>query len=129
MADFPNEIRYVETHEWVRLDDGQAVVGISDHAQDALGDVVYVELPDIGATVGKGDEIAVVESVKAASDIYAPLAGSVVAVNQALEDSPELVNESPYGGGWFFTIAVDNVADADALLTAQEYQQICEADG
>ncbi len=129
MADFPNEIRYVETHEWVRLDDGQAVVGISDHAQDALGDVVYVELPDIGATVGKGDEIAVVESVKAASDIYAPLAGSVVAVNQALEDSPELVNESPYGEGWFFTIAVDNVADADALLTAQEYQQICEADG
>ncbi len=129
MADFPNEIRYVETHEWVRLDDGQAVVGISDHAQGALGDVVYVELPDIGATVGKGDEIAVVESVKAASDIYAPLAGSVVAVNQALEDSPELVNESPYGEGWFFTIAVDNVADADALLTAQEYQQICEADG
>ncbi len=129
MADFPNEIRYVETHEWVRLDDGQAVVCISDHAQDALGDVVYVELPDIGATVGKGDEIAVVESVKAASDIYAPLAGSVVAVNQALEDSPELVNESPYGEGWFFTIAVDNVADADALLTAQEYQQICEADG
>ena len=129
MADFPNEIRYVETHEWVRLDDGQAVVGISDHAQDALGDVVYVELPDVGATVGKGDEIAVVESVKAASDIYAPLAGSVVAVNQALEDSPELVNESPYGEGWFFTIAVDNVADADALLTAQEYQQICEADG
>ena len=129
MADFPNEIRYVETHEWVRIDDGQAVVGISDHAQDALGDVVYVELPDIGATVGKGDEIAVVESVKAASDIYAPLAGSVVAVNQALEDSPELVNESPYGKGWFFTIAVDNVADADALLTAQEYQQICEADG
>ena len=129
MADFPNEIRYVETHEWVRLDDGQAVVGISDHAQDALGDVVYVELPDIGATVGKGDEIAVVESVKAASDIYAPLAGTVVAVNQALEDSPELVNESPYGEGWFFTIAVDNVADADALLTAQEYQQICEADG
>lgn len=129
MADFPNEIRYVETHEWVRLDDGQAVVGISDHAQDALGDVVYVELPDIGATVGKGDEIAVVESVKAASDIYAPLAGSVVAVNQALEDSPELVNESPYGEGWFFTIAVDNLADADALLTAQEYQQICEADG
>lgn len=129
MADFPNEIRYVETHEWVRLDDGQAVVGISDHAQDALGDVVYVELPDIGATVGQGDEIAVVESVKAASDIYAPLAGSVVAVNQALEDSPELVNESPYGEGWFFTIAVDNVADADALLTAQEYQQICEADG
>jgi len=129
MADFPNEIRYVETHEWVRLDDGQAVVGISDHAQDALGDVVYVELPDIGATVGQGDEVAVVESVKAASDIYAPLAGSVVAVNQALEDSPELVNESPYGEGWFFTIAVDNVADADALLTAQEYQQICEADG
>ena len=129
MADFPNEIRYVETHEWVRLDDGQAVVGISDHAQDALGDVVYVELPDIGATVGKGNEIAVVESVKAASDIYAPLAGSVVAVNQALEDSPGLVNESPYGEGWFFTIAVDNVADADALLTAQEYQQICEADG
>jgi len=129
MADFPNEIRYVETHEWVRLDDGQAVVGISDHAQDALGDVVYVELPDIGATVGKGDEIAVVESVKAASDIYAPLAGSVVAVNQALEDSPELVNESPYGEGWFFTIAVDNLADADALLTAQEYQQMCEADG
>ncbi len=129
MADFPNEIRYVETHEWVRLDDGQAVVGISDHAQDALGDVVYVELPEIGATVGKGDEIAVVESVKAASDIYAPLAGSVVSVNQALEDSPELVNESPYGEGWFFTIAVDNVADADALLTAQEYQQICEADG
>ena len=129
MVEFPVELRYVDTHEWVRLEDGVAVVGISDHAQDALGDVVYVELPDIGTTVTAGDEVAVVESVKAASDIYAPIGGSVVAVNESLEDSPQLVNELPYGDGWFFKIAMDDLAALERLLSAEDYKRVCEAYG
>ena len=129
MAEFPVELRYVDTHEWVRLEDGVAVVGISDHAQDALGDVVYVELPDIGTTVTAGDEVAVVESVKTASDIYAPIGGSVVAVNEALEDSAELVNEFPYGDGWFFKIATDDPGALESLLSAEDYKRVCEAYG
>ena len=129
MVEFPVELRYVDTHEWVRLEDGVAVVGISDYAQDALGDVVYVELPDIGTTVTAGDEVAVVESVKAASDIYAPIGGSVVAVNESLEDSPQLVNELPYGDGWFFKIATDDPGALENLLSAEDYRRFCEAYG
>ena len=110
MAEFPAELKYLETHEWAKLDGGVVVVGISDHAQDALGDVVYVELPEVGAAYTAGDEVAVVESVKAASDIYAPVSGSILEVNEALEDSPELVNDSPYGDGWFFKISAEDVS-------------------
>ena len=129
MVEFRVELRYADTHEWVRLEDGVAVVGISDHAQDALGDVVYVELPDIGTTVTAGDEVAVVESVKAASDIYAPIGGSVVAVNESLEDSPQLVNELPYGDGWFFKIATDDLGALERLLSAEDYKRVCESYG
>ncbi|MDA0977194.1 MAG: glycine cleavage system protein GcvH [Proteobacteria bacterium] len=126
MAEFPSELRYLETHEWARLDDDLIVVGISDHAQEALGDVVYVELPEIDSAVLAGDEVAVVESVKAASDIYAPLSGRVVAVNEALEDSPELVNEMPYGDGWFFKIKPEDPSALESLLSADDYKTICE---
>lgn len=126
MAEFPTDLRYLETHEWARLEDGIVVVGISDHAQDALGDVVYVELPEVDAAIGAGDEVAVVESVKAASDIYAPVAGVIVAVNEALEDAPELVNEAPYGDGWFFKIQPEDASELENLLSAADYQTVCE---
>ena len=128
MAEFPTDLRYLKSHEWVKQDGDVVVVGISDHAQDALGDVVYVELPEVGAECQAGDEIAVVESVKAASDIYAPVAGTVVEVNAKLEDSPELVNEAPYADGWFFKIKVSDPAAAKGLLTALQYQVLCEAE-
>ena len=128
MAEFPTELRYLKSHEWVKQDGDVVVVGISDHAQDALGDVVYVELPEVEAECRAGDEIAVVESVKAASDIYAPVAGTVVEVNVKLEDSPELVNEAPYADGWFFKIKVSDHAVVEGLLTAVQYQALCEAE-
>lgn len=128
MAEFPTELRYLKSHEWVKQDGDVVVVGISDHAQDALGDVVYVELPEVEAECRAGDEIAVVESVKAASDIYAPVAGTVVEVNAKLEDSPELVNEAPYADGWFFKIKVSDSAAVEGLLTAVQYQALCEAE-
>ena len=126
MAEFPTELKYLETHEWVKLDNGVVIVGISDHAQDALGDVVFVELPEVDTTCSAGDEVAVVESVKAASDIYAPVSGTVVEVNSNLEDSPELVNESPYIDGWFFKITPDDTSALDDLLDAAAYQAVCE---
>jgi glycine cleavage system H protein len=129
MSETPSDLKYAKTHEWARLeDDGTVVVGITDHAQDALGDVVYVELPERGATVGSGQEIAVVESVKAASDIYSPVGGTVTEVNAALEDTPETVNQDPYGDGWFFKVRPDDVADLEDLLSADGYRQACEAD-
>lgn len=126
MADFPTELKYLATHEWAKLEDGVVVVGISDHAQDTLGDVVFVELPEVDATCSAGDEVAVVESVKAASDIYAPVSGTVIEVNSNLEDSPELVNESPYVDGWFFKINPDDATALDDLLNAADYQAVCE---
>jgi glycine cleavage system H protein len=128
MAEFPTELRYLKSHEWVKQEGDVVVVGISDHAQDALGDVVYVELPEVEAECQAGDEIAVVESVKAASDIYAPVTGTVVEVNVKLEDSPELVNEAPYVDGWFFKIKVSDPAAVEGLLTAVQYQALCEAE-
>jgi|TARA_B100001105_G_C22178314_1_gene351600 glycine cleavage system H protein len=128
MAEFPTELRYLKSHEWVKQEGDVVVVGISDHAQDALGDVVYVELPEVEAQCQAGDEIAVVESVKAASDIYAPVTGTVVEVNVKLEDSPELVNEAPYVDGWFFKIKVSDPAAVEGLLTAVQYQALCEAE-
>lgn len=126
MAEFPTDLRYLATHEWAKLEDGVVVVGISDHAQDALGDVVFVELPEIDSTCSAGDEVAVVESVKAASDIYAPVSGTVTEVNSNLEDSPELVNESPFADGWFFKITPDDPSAVDTLLSAADYQVVCE---
>ncbi|GAB5412735.1 MAG: glycine cleavage system protein GcvH [Congregibacter sp.] len=122
------ELRYARSHEWARLEeDGTVTVGISDHAQEALGDVVFVELPDEGAELGAGDEAGVVESVKAASDIYAPVSGTVVAVNSVLEDAPETVNGEPYNDGWFFRLQPSDVAELESLLLdAEAYQQHCD---
>jgi glycine cleavage system H protein len=129
MSETPNELRYAKTHEWARLeDDGTVTIGISDFAQDALGDVVYVELPEVDAVVEGGEEAGVVESVKAASDIYAPIGGTVIAVNEVLEDAPETVNKDPYGDGWFFRIAPNDVADLDELLDADAYSEVCESE-
>lgn len=129
MSNIPAELKYAESHEWSRLEaDGTVTVGITDHAQAALGDVVYVELPETGTRVEAKGEIAVVESVKAASDIYAPVSGTVVAVNQVLDDAPETVNQDCYGAGWFFRLQPDNVADLQNLLDAAGYAQVCEND-
>ena len=128
MADFPTELRYLQTHEWARLEGDTVVVGISDHAQEALGDVVYVELPELETAVAAGDEVAVVESVKAASDIYAPVNGTVIAVNESLEESPELVNDSPYIDGWFYKLKIDDAAELEGLLSATDYQALCESE-
>ena len=123
MSNVPVELKYIASHEWLRLEeDGTITVGITDHAQDLLGDVVFVELPEVGDTIVVDDEISVVESVKAASDVYAPISGEVVAVNESLEDDPEIINSDPYGEGWFFRMKPDNMDDYEALLTAEEYQ-------
>lgn len=129
MSEIPTELRYAASHEWARLEeDGTVTIGISDHAQDALGDVVYVEHPEVGQPVAAQSEAGVVESVKAASDIYAPITGTVVAVNETLEDTPELVNQDPYGDGWFFRVEPDNAADLAELLDSEAYAEVCEAD-
>jgi|TARA_R110000796_G_scaffold227766_4_gene344676 glycine cleavage system H protein len=122
MSNIPADLRYAASHEWTREEaDGTITVGITDHAQDLLGDVVFVELPDVGRTVTAGEECAVVESVKAASDIYAPISGEVVAVNDALADGPELVNSEPYEGAWFFKIKPSDVSERDKLMDADAY--------
>ena len=123
MSNIPAELKYVASHEWLRMeDDGTITVGITDHAQDLLGDIVFIELPEVGDTVAVDDEIAVVESVKAASDVYAPITGEIVAINDSLEDEPEIVNTDPYGDGWFFKIRPDNADDYDELMSADEYK-------
>ncbi len=123
MSQIPADLKYTKTHEWARLNpDGSVTVGITDHAQTQLGDMVFVELPELGRTVTAGEECAVVESVKAASDVYSPLAGEVTAVNEALTDEPELVNQDPYGEGWLFQLqpaeALDGLLDAAAYEAA-----------
>lgn len=128
MSNIPADLRYAASHEWARLEaDGSVTVGISDHAQEALGDVVFVELPEVGKQLAAGQEAGVVESVKAASDIYAPVGGEVIAVNEALADAPELVNEDPYGN-WFFKLKPSNPADLGALLDAAGYKAVADAD-
>ncbi len=125
----PDTLRYARSHEWVSApEDGIVTVGISDFAQDQLGDVVFVELPDVGRKVAAGDALAVVESVKTASDIYAPLAGEVVEVNASLEEAPEAINEAPYEGGWLFKLRVDDTAAWDELLDATAYEAVAETD-
>ena len=126
MSQTPDELKYASSHEWSRLeDDGTVTIGITDHAQEALGDVVFVELPEEGTVLAAGDDAGVVESVKAASDIYAPLGGEVIALNEQLEDEPERVNSDPYGDGWFFKLQPTDLSDLEALLSAEEYLQRC----
>jgi glycine cleavage system H protein len=122
---YPSELKYTKTHEWVRLEGDVAVVGITDFAQDALGDVVFVDLPQTGRTVEAGAAVAVVESVKTASDIYAPLSGEIIEVNSALSDKPELINQSPYAEGWLFKMRV-NPLDVNKLLSAADYRAVAE---
>jgi glycine cleavage system H protein len=125
----PTELKYASSHEWARLEeDGTVTVGISDHAQEALGDVVFVELPDVGTSLAAGDDAGVVESVKAASDLYAPIGGEVVAINEQLEDSPETVNSDPYKEGWFYRLQPSDVAELEKLLSAEDYEARCADD-
>jgi glycine cleavage system H protein len=119
----PEELQYTKTHEWVRREDDVATVGITDHAQDELGDVVFIELPEKGVSFGAGDAFGTVESVKAVSDLYAPVGGEVVEVNEALNDAPEKINEEPYGDGWIIRLRVSEEAD---LLSAEEYEKVLE---
>ena len=127
MSDIPTELKYAATHEWARLEeDGTVTVGISDHAQSALGDVVYIEAPELGLMVAAQEEAGVVESVKAASDIYAPIGGTVCTVNEALTDAPETVNQDPYGDGWFFKLTPTDAGDLDDLLDAEAYAEVCD---
>ena len=118
----PDHLRYAATHEWVKIEGDLVITGISDHAQDALGDLVYVEAPDVGAEIVAGDQAGIVESVKTASDIHAPISGVVVEVNEALDDDPEIVNEDPYNKGWIYKIKPHNMADVEALLTNNQYE-------
>ncbi len=123
MSNIPADLKYASSHEWARLeDDGSIVVGITDHAQEALGDLVYVELPEEGADLSAGDGCAVVESVKAASDVYSPVGGKVLAVNEQLADAPELVNEQPYENGWLMRVDPSNPQDLDNLMDAESYE-------
>jgi glycine cleavage system H protein len=127
MSEIPADLLYRESHEWVREEgDETVVVGISDHAQAELGDMVFVELPELGANYSQGDACAVVESVKAASDIYAPVSGEVIEVNSALEDEPELVNADPYGDGWLFRVQLDDASELGDLLDADGYAELTE---
>jgi glycine cleavage system H protein len=129
MSEIPTECKFLASHEWARLEeDGMVTIGISDYAQNALGDVVFVELPEEGQQIAAGEESGVVESVKAASDIYAPVSGVVVAVNSALDEAPEKVNTDPYGEGWFFKLEPDDVAELEELLDGEAYQEVCDED-
>lgn len=127
MSNIPSDLKYISSHEWIRMeDDGTVTVGITDHAQELLGDVVYVELPEMDSEVALEDEMAVVESVKAASDIYAPLSGTIIAINEALEDAPETVNSSPYDDGWMFKMKPSEPSEIEGLIDAETYQNEIE---
>ena len=118
---FPAEVRYAESHEWARSEGDRVKIGISDYAQDQLGDIVFVELPEVGDTLGKGEEFGTVESVKAVSELYMPVAGEVVAANSSLEDAPEKVNNTPYGDGWMIEIKAENPSELDDLMDDDAY--------
>jgi glycine cleavage system H protein len=127
MSEIRSELKYLSSHEWARIEeDGTVTIGISDHAQDSLGDVVYVECPDVGAIINAGEQIAVVESVKAASDIYSPISGEVIEVNETLGDTPEIVNDSPYDDGWFFKVRPDELEELNNALDSQAYEEQLE---
>ncbi|MES2204485.1 MAG: glycine cleavage system protein GcvH [Pseudomonadota bacterium] len=123
MSTVPEELKFTPSHEWVLVEDDIATVGITDFAQTLLGELVYVELPDVGDVIDQGEDCAVVESVKAASDVYCPVSGEILEVNEALADEPELVNDDPYGNGWLFKIQIDDLGQLEELLTPEEYQK------
>ncbi|MCW8904396.1 MULTISPECIES: glycine cleavage system protein GcvH [Sedimenticola] len=129
MSNVPNDLKYAKSHEWVRdEEDGTVFVGITEHAQELLGDLVFVELPEVGDTVDAGSECAVVESVKAASDVYSPVSGEVIAINEALADAPETVNQDAFGDGWLFQVKLSAPAELDDLLDADAYSEVMESE-
>jgi glycine cleavage system H protein len=127
MSDVTGDLKFLSSHEWARVEsDGTITIGISDHAQDLLGDIVFVELPEVGQSVDAENDTAIVESVKAASDIYSPLSGEVIEVNSLLEDQPEIINSSPYEDGWFFKLTPSDMGELDNLLSPEDYSEVCE---
>tara|TARA_Y100001970_G_scaffold254698_1_gene330694 strand:+ start:1364 stop:1750 length:387 start_codon:yes stop_codon:yes gene_type:complete len=127
MSDIPGDLKFLSSHEWARVEsDGTITIGISDHAQDLLGDIVFVELPEVGQSVDAENDTAIVESVKAASDIFSPLSGEVIEVNSLLENQPEIINSSPYEDGWFYKLTPSDMGELDNLLSPEDYSDICE---
>ena len=126
MSDNERSLKFLDSHEWARDDDGVVTVGISNHAQELLGDIVYVELPQIGSSVSQKDGVAIVESVKAASDVYSPLTGEIVEINEKLSDNPEIINSSPYEDGWFFKVKPQNINELDEMLDSDAYKKLSE---
>jgi glycine cleavage system H protein len=127
MKNIPGDLKFLSSHEWARIEsDGSITIGISDHAQDLLGDIVFVELPEVGQTLDAESDAAIVESVKAASDVYSPISGEVKEVNSLLEDQPEIINSSPYEDGWFYKISPSDLGELDNLLSPEDYSAVCE---
>ena len=127
MSNIPDDLKFLSSHEWIRVEsDGTVTVGISDHAQDLLGDIVFVELPEVGQSIDAESDAAIVESVKAASDVYSPLSGEVIEVNALLEDQPEIVNSSPYEDGWFYKLNPTDMNELENLLSPEDYSEVCE---
>ena len=127
MKNIPGDLKFLSSHEWARVEsDGTITIGISDHAQDLLGDIVFVELPEVGQTLDAESDAAIVESVKAASDVYSPISGEVKEVNSLLEDQPEIINSSPYEDGWFYKISPSDLGELDNLLSPEDYIAVCE---
>jgi len=127
MGDIPGDLKFLSSHEWVRVEpDGAVTVGISDHAQDLLGDIVFVELPEVGQSIEAETDAAIVESVKAASDVYSPISGEVTEVNSMLEDQPEIINSSPYEDGWFYKMMPSDLSEIENLLSPEDYSEACE---
>lgn len=127
MGDIPGDLKFLSSHEWVRVEpDGSVTIGISDHAQDLLGDIVFVELPEIGQSIDAETDAAIVESVKAASDVYSPISGEVTEVNPILEDQPEIINTSPYEDGWFYKMIPSDLGEIENLLSPEDYSEVCE---
>ena len=127
MNEIPADLKFLSSHEWARVEsDGAITIGISDHAQDLLGDIVFVELPEVGQSLDAESDAAIVESVKAASDVYSPLSGEVIEVNSLLEDQPEIINSSPYEDGWFYKLSPSDMGELDNLLSPEDYSDACE---
>lgn len=127
MKNIPGDLKFLSSHEWARIEsDGSITIGISDHAQDLLGDIVFVELPEVGQTLDAESDAAIVESVKAASDVYSPISGEVKEVNSLLEDQPEIINSSPYEDGWFYKISPSDLGELENLLSPEDYSAVCE---
>lgn len=129
MSDIPGELKYTKSHEWVRVEeDGSVTVGITDHAQELLGDIVFVELPEVNTDVSSGDDAGVVESVKAASDIYSPVSGEIISINEELVDAPEIINSDPYGAGWIFKLTPSDEGELSELLDAESYEEMVNSE-